>query len=522
MKLRKLTALLVAFTMLLGMLPVMAAEDAPWKTIYVSPQGSDSGDGTEASPFKTLSRAQAAVREINSDMQGDIVVEVAGGTYYMDEPLSFRKEDGGTNGHRVIWRGIDRPTISGGKEITGFAASSDHPGLYEASVDGIDRIMQIYVNGKKRYMARGNRFVKGVKKPEKYDNIDWYDAHPNDVRDDSYNWYDPNTQYSMDGFYMSKEDIGFWENPNDILFQWERNWKTQITYPEEIMQDPDNADQVIVRMQRGFWQILASSNYTEKQTMYPDGGVNFRIINAMELLDSPGEFYYNRTTKKLYYMPEADEDMSTATVVVPRLDHFATIYGNDYDDCVENIDFEGFTIAHFASNSAAEGYWAEQGSVVRQASGTASIGRSGILMFFCDNVNFYDNYFYGFDQMCLNLQAGIYNCSVTGNAFSDIGDAAVNIGHERHRDDYDHEVPEGKTQLNLTRDEQRMALYTSYIGDKFVRNAGRYDSTGYGESGNFIASLTGGEIPRSGLEFSGTESYVPDSGYEYKGTAWHS
>jgi len=157
MKLRKLTALLVAFTMLLGMLPVMAAEAAPWKTIYVSPQGSDDGSGTEASPFRTLSRAQEAVREINSDMQGDIVVQVAKGTYYMDEPLSFRKEDSGTNGHRVIWRGIDRPTISGGKEITGFAPSAEHPGLYEANVDGIDRIMQIYVNGKKRWMIAYSR-----------------------------------------------------------------------------------------------------------------------------------------------------------------------------------------------------------------------------------------------------------------------------------------------------------------------------------------------------------------------------
>ncbi len=507
MKLRKLTALLVAFVMLLGMLPAMAAEAAPWKTIYVSPQGSDTGDGTQASPFKTLHRAQEAVRAVNSSMQGDIVVEVAGGTYYMDEPLSFRKEDGGTNGHRVIWRGIDRPLISGGKEITGFVPSADHPGIYEASVDGIDRIMQIYVDGKKRYMARNNQFVIGQKKPQKYDNQDWYAANPNAWDGDgcSYNWYDPSTPYRWDGIYMSKEDIGFWENPNDILFQWERDWKTQITHAEEIMQDPDNADQVIVRMQRGFWQILVSNNFMG-QDMYPRGDVYFRIINAMELLDSPGEFYYNRSTKKLYYMPEADEDMSKVSVVVPRIDHFATIYGNDYNDCVENITFEGFTIAHFSSNGVADGYWGEQGTVVRQASGTAAVGRCGIYMFFCDSVNFYDNYFYGFDGVCINVQAGVYNSEVIGNAFSDLGDAAVNIGHERHATDYDHVPPADKTQMVLTRDNQRVALYTSYIGDE------------YGNQDNYIGTLNGGKV--EGVETN--RSYIPDGGYQYKGRAWHS
>ncbi|MBO4898550.1 MAG: hypothetical protein J5590_09660, partial [Clostridia bacterium] len=387
------------------------------------------------------------------------------------------------------------------KEVTGFVPSQDHPGLYEANVDGVDRIMQIYVNGKKRWMARSNEFVKGVEK------------------NDSYDWDDPDTDYTYDGIYMSKQDIGFWDNPNDILFQWERNWKTQIVYPEEIMQDPDNADQVIVRMQRGFWNLLRKQEKTSEQPMYPQGSVYFRIINAMELLDSPGEFYYNRATKKLYYMPEADEDMSTANVVVPRIDHFATIYGNDKDDCVQNIDFKGMTIAHFASNSAAEGYWGEQGTVVRPASGTQGVGRCGIYMFFCDNVNFYDNYFYGFDEVCINMQGGVRNCSVTGNAFSDIGDAAVTIGHERHANTSNPDsyapVPSNAdtTQMVLTRDYERMAIYTSYIGDNYSNNRPP------GCKGlNFVGNLNGNDI--SGSEVN--KSYMPTGGYVYKNYHWRS
>lgn len=506
MKRNKLTAFLLLATMIISMLPIYAAaETTAWRTIYVSPSGSDTADGSENAPFKTLARAQEAVRQINTDMQGDIVVSIAKGEYYLEEGLEFRKEDSGTNGHKVIWKGIDRPLITGAEKVTGWTASSDHPGLYETTVEDEDRIMQIYVNGKKRYMARSNNFVQGVKKPEQYRTPEWYAAHPNDSEGDDYNWYDPETSYTYDGFYMKKSDIGFWENEDDIIFQWERNWKTQMVPVEEILQDPDNPDQVKVRMERGVWQIFVSCNYTG-QAMYPEGGVRFRIINAMELLDEPGEFYFNRATKKLYYMPVEGEDMSTAEVHVPKNDIFATIYGNDYNDCIENIEFTGLDISYYASDGVAEGYWGEQGTVVRVGSGSQAVGRSGVLMYFCDNVNFYDNYFRGFDQLAICMQEGVYNCTVRGNAFSDLGDAAINIGAERHAVDKSADVPANKTQLNILADPYKYAMYTSYMGDDYVNST------------NYMGNVRGG----LGRTNSVKEYYVPDNGYIYKGKAWHS
>ena len=507
MKRNKIIAFLLLASMIISMLPIVAAAEGTtaWRTIYVSPSGSDTADGTQNAPFKTLERAQAAVREINSDMQGDIVVSIAKGEYYLEEGLEFRKEDSGTNGHKVIWKGIDRPLITGAEKVTGWTASTDHPGLYETTVDDEDRIMQIYVNGKKRYMARSNNFVKGVVKPEQYRTAQWYADHPNDAEGDDYNWYDTETSYNYDGFYMSKNDIGFWENEDDIIFQWERNWKTQMVPVEDIIQDPDNADQVKVRMERGFWQILVSCNY-QGQAMYPEGGIRFRIINAMELLDEPGEFYFNRATKKLYYMPVDGEDMSTAEVHVPKNDIFATIYGNDYNDCVKNIEFRGLDISYYASDGVAEGYWGEQGSVVRGASGTQGVGRSGILMYFCDNVNFYDNYFRGFDQLAINMQQGVYNCIVRGNAFSDIGDAAISVGAERHISVNSGDVPSNKKKLSILSDPFRYAIYSSYVGDDWVNMT------------NHLYALRAGGNRANSI----SQNYVPDRGYVYKGLAWHS
>ena len=507
MKRNKIIAFLLLAAMIISMLPVVAAaeETTAWRTIYVSPSGSDTADGSQNAPFKTLARAQEAVRAINSNMQGDIVVNIAKGEYYLEEGLQFRKEDSGKNGYKVIWKGIDRPLITGAEKVTGWTASTDHPGLYETTVDDEDRIMQIYVNGKKRYMSRSNNFVKGVVKPEQYRSVQWYADHPKDMEGDDYNWYDPETNYSYDGFYMSKNDIGFWENEDDIIFEWERDWKTQLVCVEDIIQDPDNADQVKVRMERGFWQILVSCNYTG-QAMYPEGGVRFRILNAMELLDEPGEFYFNRATKKLYYMPVYGEDMSTAEVHIPKNDIFATIYGNDYNDCVKNIEFTGLDISYYASDGVAEGYWGEQGSVVRGASGTQGVGRSGVLMYFCDNVNFYDNYFRGFDMLAINMQQGVYNCTVRGNAFSDIGDAAINIGAERHMTVNSGDVPSNQKKLSILSDPFRYAIYSSYVGDDWVNM-----------TNHIYAVRAGGSRPNSA-----SINYVPNSGYNYKGMAWHS
>ncbi|HNZ99857.1 hypothetical protein [Ruminococcus sp.] len=65
---------------------------------YVSPEGSDSGDGSLDSPFATLERARDEVRKVNGSMTGDIVVYLRGGDYRITEPVEFDTRDSGTGG----------------------------------------------------------------------------------------------------------------------------------------------------------------------------------------------------------------------------------------------------------------------------------------------------------------------------------------------------------------------------------------------------------------------------------------
>lgn len=113
------------------------------------------------SPFKTLERAKAEVRVHNSNMSGNIIVNIASGVYYMDNTLEFTQADSGTNGFSVIYRGItdengNSPIVSGGVDI------SDNWELYDESLniykhENIDwSFRQLYTNNDRAIRAKSS------------------------------------------------------------------------------------------------------------------------------------------------------------------------------------------------------------------------------------------------------------------------------------------------------------------------------------------------------------------------------
>jgi hypothetical protein len=90
----------------------------PTVTIHVAPVGNDAGDGSEARPFQSLTRAQRAVRSANNN--ADVIVELADGIYRLSEPLQFRAVDGGQAGTRVMWKAAANasPVIAGSVRVT--------------------------------------------------------------------------------------------------------------------------------------------------------------------------------------------------------------------------------------------------------------------------------------------------------------------------------------------------------------------------------------------------------------------
>ncbi|MBE7059216.1 MAG: hypothetical protein E7389_00165 [Ruminococcaceae bacterium] len=361
---KECTSLILAFMLIFGTMSFYSAEAAEteniYKAFYVSTSGSDNGDGlSRGSAFRTLERAQEEVRKYNRSMTGDIVVNVLEGTYFLDNPLDITEEDSGFNGHNVIWRGEGRPTISGGRRISGFKPSEKYRGIYELKVDNIERIWNMYVNGEKRYYAKSEYMVRGVEKPAALNTDEYYKAHPG-AAEDKYSYYDENTPFGRDGMYISKEDISQYENAEDVICYWNLNWESHILPVESIENNPYDNSNYIVRMKNGLFDIAVARNEVDRR--YPRPEKYFQIGNAMELLDSPGELYYNRKTKMLYYMPTEKENLDTAEIIIPELERIMFVGGSDRHNPAKNITFEGFNIAHTAWYNLANGIVAEQGT----------------------------------------------------------------------------------------------------------------------------------------------------------------
>jgi hypothetical protein len=90
-----LSVVIAATALLAG--TVGAAPHATQVTLFASPTGSGT-TCTQSQPCG-LAQAQQTVRTMTAQATGDIVVDLAGGTYRLTSPLRFGIQDSGPIGH---------------------------------------------------------------------------------------------------------------------------------------------------------------------------------------------------------------------------------------------------------------------------------------------------------------------------------------------------------------------------------------------------------------------------------------
>lgn len=136
---------------------VMAAGAAEF---YVSTTGKDSNSGASDAPFASLTQARNAIRTLKARgaLTEPVRVIVAGGTYYVTEPLVLTPEDSGTAMAPVSYEAApgERPIISGGRMIGGWQDAGD--GVWTAQVPKVAggewSFEQLWVNGRRAMRAR--------------------------------------------------------------------------------------------------------------------------------------------------------------------------------------------------------------------------------------------------------------------------------------------------------------------------------------------------------------------------------
>lgn len=371
--------------------------------------------------LSSLIGAKSDIRNQTPGMSGDITVVLADGTYYLDETLIFDVQDGGKDTHSVIYKAASgaNPVISGGVKLTGWQQYPANTNIYRAPLTGVQHVRNIYVDGKRAKRSRGT--VKTATALYSVNGI-------------------------KEGLLFNKTDIAQYANPSNVeisyLYRW-RDFYFLIQSIEDgaaIADVPD--DKYLVRIKNFNWFYTMA---------YPvispgiGGPMNqFYFENALELLDEPGEWYFDSAADMLYYHPEPGQDMSSVEVIAPKLEHLITINATSETEKVKNLWFEGIQFAHNSWDWPSEnGFGTIQGSAViseNNASASDVINDQrkiklpgAIQVEDSQNITFKYNVFTHLGSSGIDLKNNTDTVNIIRNTFYDISASAISVAGWEHR-----------------------------------------------------------------------------------------
>lgn len=367
---------------------VMAATTA---TFVVSPDGDDRNPGTEAAPFRSILRAQQALRPGIEQMTSDVTILLRGGTYELDETLRFDHRDSGANGFRVVYRSFpgEEAIVSGGSAITGWMETET--GLLRAEVGG-RRFRQLYVNG-----ARATR-----------------SRLPNDPEFTRLVRWDEPTQRLV----LKPGALSPWSNLSEIELvvfkQWTQNnlrLESYVEAGEEVFLLPREPDRTKAFMGHLFLRLEGQPYFLE---------------NAFEFLDAPGEWYLRRTTGEVFYRPREGDDVARGTVIAPHLERLLDVRGTAREP-VHDLAFVGLTFQYAGwTLPSDEGFVTGQADAI-YAGTTPMAGRvpAAVQVEHAHHVRFERNTFRHLGGTGLTLTTGVSDSEVVGNRVQDLSGSGI-------------------------------------------------------------------------------------------------
>ncbi|MBX3738796.1 MAG: right-handed parallel beta-helix repeat-containing protein [Candidatus Didemnitutus sp.] len=312
----KPSLLLVGLTLLLAARLDVDAGPEPAYHVAPAPRGDDAHDGTSAAPFATVERARQAVRrDLGARKQtGDIVVEIAAGTYELSEPIRFAPEDSGRDGHAVVYRAAPGAEVilSGGRHVSGW--QRDGAGGFSADVGLQIDFRQLWIDGRRAVRARTPNAGQMLKLAG---------------------------EKQADGFDLPRGLFsGVTVRPNEVEMSVPIAWMHKRLRIARVV-DRGSPDSLRAVMAEPEWDAVTKQPQGDRVYL----GRSYWLENAPEFLDAPGEFYLDRARGIVRYLPRDDEDVARAEIVRPKLESLIVLAGR-LDAPVQHLRFEGLTFAY--------------------------------------------------------------------------------------------------------------------------------------------------------------------------------
>jgi hypothetical protein len=389
--------------------------------------------------------------------------------YTLAAPLELGPQDSGTGGHSVIYRAYpgEAPVLSRGIPLANWSLYDGAKNIFRASTSAGLSLRQLFVNGVRAARARGPANPAGFAK-------------------------------TATGFTTTDASMQSWSNPSEIEIVSFRSWKSYRCRVASIAG-------LNITIQNPCW------NNAQLDRSFAMDQVTW-VENAYELLDAPGEWYYDRPGGYVYYKPRPGENLATASVVAPLDEALVSGVGTPATP-IHDIVFEGLTFSYagWLAPSTPEGYADVQAGFHIVGSGLASPPPpsgwaktpAAVSLRAAQHISVRRNTFAHLGGAGLTLEYGSQNSDITANRFEDISSSAIQVGDI---DDY------------ATTDPRRMTTDVSIRNNLIVRAGAEYfDAVGIWAGYTARTQISHneiGDLPYSGISIGwgwGQPSYAADN-----------
>jgi parallel beta-helix repeat protein len=292
------------------------------RIFYVAPNGNDQWTGAlpiadlsrKDGPFATLEQARNAIRELKEEGSKDsFTVLVRGGIYQLNETFTLGPQDSGTESRPLVFKAFDNehPVLCGTRKISNFKPYKGQ--ILKADLEGtgleVYNVRQLFADGKRQVLARFPNFS------------------PLNPIGGGFLYVGNSTgEESKQAFKYQDESIHEWSNPQDaevVIYPGPNYWNNILP-----VRKIDGNDHLIT--------LSSNASYAIKP------GNRYYYQNILEELDSPGEWYFDRRKKVLYFWPP--NEASLQSVSFPILESIVEIKGSEESGSPTDIRFEGFTL----------------------------------------------------------------------------------------------------------------------------------------------------------------------------------
>lgn len=367
-------------------------------TYYASPTGA--GNLCSSTTPCSLEDARDKVRTVNTNMTGDIVVELRGGTYSLDSTFQLTAVDSGSNGYNIIYRAKtgETPVLSGGTVVTDdFTEIDTTKHIWEADVPAAVETRQLYVDEVRATRARSSGY--------------------------------PSMAVNSNGYTLPAgapyNSMQNWKNVSDIEVVAKYSWKRARYSVQSISSSAIDLDD------EGWNDGATQPSYAARQMMW--------IENAYELLDTPGEWYHDRALDKLYYIPLDGQDVNNADFVLGTTVKLLEA-GGTLANPLHDVQLDGLTFSYdgWVEPNTTKGYPDFQGGAVYRgavAPGTPEPWSennyqtpAGVTVSAAKNVVIKNSTFKHMANAALSVGPGTQDSAINGNTFTDISGNGINVG----------------------------------------------------------------------------------------------